>query len=132
DDPPLHRAGRDPRVADGRPERALEQGVARPDGGQVVVVEHVAVAGVAVGAQVEGHLLHRHPGRPHHLHGGRDDLRADAVAADHADAVGHLGSSPGWWGRCSRPEPGRQTKDRPPGWTVWGARRGDGARYTMM
>jgi hypothetical protein len=89
DDPPLDGAAGDLRVADGRAERALEDGVATPDGSHVGVVEDVAVPEVAVGAEVEGDLVELDAGGAQHLHGLSHDLRTDAVAADHTDAMSH-------------------------------------------
>ena len=62
-------------VADGRAERALEDGVARPDGVEVGVVEDVAVPEVAVGAQVERLRLEVDAGGAQHVDGGADDRR---------------------------------------------------------
>ena len=89
DDPPLDGPRRDNGVADGRAEGPLEDGVAGADALEIVVVEDVAVPGVAVGAEVEGDLLDRHAGGPHDLEGIGDHGRTDAVAGDHAYSMDH-------------------------------------------
>ena len=54
---------------------------------EVGVVEHVAVAQVAVGAEVEVDLVELDAGGAHDLQGLGDDRRADAVAGDDADPM---------------------------------------------
>src|SRR5205814_5544947 len=78
---------------------------------------HLAVAQVAVAAEVVVDGVQLDPGGAHDLEGLGHDLGTDAVASDHGDPVGQ--NSP------------LEMRNRPPGWTV--ARTPDvGVRYGMI
>ena len=89
-DPPLHQARRG-RHADRRvPHRAQQQGVQAPPLLEHLVGQDRPVLQVAVRAQVVVDALVAHAGGVEHLDRLGHHLGADAVAADHADPVGHV------------------------------------------
>ena len=74
------------RIADGAEQKGVETAPLL----ERLVVEHRPVLEVPVRPEVVVGPLVRHAGRIDHLERLGDDLRADAVAADHADPVGHV------------------------------------------
>ncbi len=101
----------------GVPTAPRKQGVEAPPLLEDLVGQHHAVAQVAGAAEVVVDGLELDAGRADDLQALGHDLGADAVAADHADAVGHVVRSFLRLGRGG-PNPARERRNRPPRWTV--------------
>ena len=89
DDAALHDAGRHLRVPDRRTNWAFEDCIASTQLRHVFVTQDVAVASVAVGAEVEADLVEVDTGSTHDVYRHADSFRPNPVTRDDGDAVGH-------------------------------------------